>query len=185
MRGPPAVAGDEAPPARSSGALKVLVIVLALMVFALARQVGVPAIVVYLNKVDQVDDPELLDLVAAMRVETEAVAETQPAMEEDLGAAIGLDSLGRLELLAEVEDRFDLFFLHVKQTDKAGEDGDLVLLDELQHVRRGELGNEGDGGPSFKRNQGEGAESGGKGYRGGSAQDVTGLHLVDVFVYDF
>jgi elongation factor Tu len=29
----------------------------------LARQVGVPAIVVYLNKVDQVDDPELLQLV--------------------------------------------------------------------------------------------------------------------------
>ena len=29
----------------------------------LARQVGVPAIVVYLNKVDMVDDPELVDLV--------------------------------------------------------------------------------------------------------------------------
>jgi elongation factor Tu len=29
----------------------------------LARQVGVPAIVVYLNKCDQVDDPELLELV--------------------------------------------------------------------------------------------------------------------------
>jgi len=29
----------------------------------LARQVGVPAIVVFLNKTDQVDDPELLDLV--------------------------------------------------------------------------------------------------------------------------
>ena len=29
----------------------------------LARQVGVPAMVVYLNKVDMVDDPELLDLV--------------------------------------------------------------------------------------------------------------------------
>ena len=29
----------------------------------LARQVGVPSIVVYLNKVDMVDDPELLDLV--------------------------------------------------------------------------------------------------------------------------
>src|SRR6266513_1555414 len=29
----------------------------------LARQVGVPAVVVYLNKVDLVDDPELLDLV--------------------------------------------------------------------------------------------------------------------------
>jgi elongation factor Tu len=29
----------------------------------LARQVGVPAIVIYMNKVDAVDDPELLDLV--------------------------------------------------------------------------------------------------------------------------
>ncbi|HXQ64925.1 MAG TPA: GTP-binding protein, partial [Alphaproteobacteria bacterium] len=29
----------------------------------LARQVGVPAIVVYLNKVDMVDDPELIELV--------------------------------------------------------------------------------------------------------------------------
>ena len=29
----------------------------------LARQVGVPYIVVFLNKVDMVDDPELLDLV--------------------------------------------------------------------------------------------------------------------------
>jgi elongation factor Tu len=29
----------------------------------LARQVGVPAIVVYMNKVDQVDDPELIELV--------------------------------------------------------------------------------------------------------------------------
>jgi len=29
----------------------------------LARQVGVPALVVYMNKVDMVDDPELLDLV--------------------------------------------------------------------------------------------------------------------------
>ena len=31
----------------------------------LARQVGVPAVVVFLNKVDQVDDPELVDLVEA------------------------------------------------------------------------------------------------------------------------
>ena len=29
----------------------------------LARQVGVPAIVVFLNKSDQVDDPELIELV--------------------------------------------------------------------------------------------------------------------------
>jgi elongation factor Tu len=31
----------------------------------LARQIGVPAIIVFLNKVDQVDDPELVDLVEA------------------------------------------------------------------------------------------------------------------------
>jgi len=31
----------------------------------LARQVGVPAIIVFLNKTDQVDDPELIDLVEA------------------------------------------------------------------------------------------------------------------------
>ncbi len=31
----------------------------------LARQVGVPAVIVFLNKVDQVDDPELIDLVEA------------------------------------------------------------------------------------------------------------------------
>src|SRR3989338_7038355 len=31
----------------------------------LARQVGVPAIIVFLNKVDMVDDPEMLDLVEA------------------------------------------------------------------------------------------------------------------------
>ena len=31
----------------------------------LARQVGVPSIIVFLNKVDQVDDPELIDLVEA------------------------------------------------------------------------------------------------------------------------
>lgn len=31
----------------------------------LARQVGVPAIVVFLNKIDMVDDPELIDLVEA------------------------------------------------------------------------------------------------------------------------
>ena len=34
----------------------------------LARQVGVPSIVVFLNKVDMVDDPELLDLVTHGRV---------------------------------------------------------------------------------------------------------------------
>lgn len=30
--------------------------------------------------------------------------------DEDLHEAVGLDSLGRLELLAEIEDEFDFFF---------------------------------------------------------------------------
>ena len=34
-----------------------------MMHILLSRQVGVPALVVYLNKVDQVDDEELLELV--------------------------------------------------------------------------------------------------------------------------
>jgi len=42
------------------------------------------------------------------------------------------------EILTTVEeqwDRFDLFFLHVKQTDKAGEDGDLAKkIQVLEHV---------------------------------------------------
>lgn len=33
---------------------------------------------------------------------------SQIAVEQDLGEAIALDSLGRLELLSEVEDRLDL-----------------------------------------------------------------------------
>ena len=31
-------------------------------IFLLARQVGVPQLVVFMNKVDMVDDPELLEL---------------------------------------------------------------------------------------------------------------------------
>ena len=38
----------------------------------LARQVGVPAIVVFMNKADQVDDEELLDLVE-MNVSTASI----------------------------------------------------------------------------------------------------------------
>lgn len=36
---------------------------------------------------------------------------TDIAADADLGEALGLDSLGRLELLAEIEDLLDTFFL--------------------------------------------------------------------------
>ena len=45
----------------------------------LARQVGVPAIVVFLNKCDQVDDEELLELVEMEVRETAERATTSPA----------------------------------------------------------------------------------------------------------
>ena len=44
----------------------------------LARQVGVPAIVVFLNKCDQVDDPELLELVE-MEVREPCPSTSSPA----------------------------------------------------------------------------------------------------------
>lgn len=79
----------------------------------LARQVGVPAIVVYMNKVDQVDDPELLELVE-MEIrdllssygfpgdEIPIVKGSALAVLEDGDAKIGHDSI--VELMKAVDD---------------------------------------------------------------------------------
>jgi elongation factor Tu len=78
----------------------------------LARQVGVPALVVYLNKVDMVDDPELLELVE-MEVrellssyefpgdDIPIVKGSALAAVEGTNAAIGEDSI--LELMTQVD----------------------------------------------------------------------------------
>src|SRR5579871_4518438 len=78
----------------------------------LARQVGVPALVVYLNKVDMVDDPELLELVE-MEVrellsnyefpgdDIPIVKGSALAALEGGDAAIGEDSI--LELMTQVD----------------------------------------------------------------------------------
>jgi elongation factor Tu len=78
----------------------------------LARQVGVPALVVYLNKVDQVDDPELLELVE-MEVrellssyefpgdDIPIVKGSALAAVEDRDATIGEDSI--TELMTQVD----------------------------------------------------------------------------------
>ena len=78
----------------------------------LARQVGVPALVVYMNKVDQVDDPELLDLVE-MEIrdllssydfpgdEIPIVKGSALAVLENGDAKIGHDSI--VELMKEVD----------------------------------------------------------------------------------
>jgi elongation factor Tu len=73
----------------------------------LARQVGVPALVVYLNKVDQVDDPDLVEIVEMevrdLLTKYQFPGETTPvirgsalkAMEEDK-SEIGLGSIQKL-----------------------------------------------------------------------------------------
>ncbi len=48
----------------------------------------------------------LRDLVT--RISGKSASRTD--LESDLGEAVGLDSLGRLEVLAEIEDEFDFFF---------------------------------------------------------------------------
>ena len=80
----------------------------------LARQVGVPAIVVYLNKVDQVDDEELLELV---ELEVRELLSAYDFPGEDIpivkGSALSAledrdeDGIGKksvLELMAAVDD---------------------------------------------------------------------------------
>ena len=79
----------------------------------LARQVGVPALVVFLNKVDQVDDPELLELVE-MEIrellsdyefpgdDIPIVAGSALAAMEGRDALIGSEKI--LELMSAVDD---------------------------------------------------------------------------------
>jgi elongation factor Tu len=80
----------------------------------LARQVGVPAIVVYMNKVDMVDDKELLDLVEMeireLLTKYEFPGDTTPIVKgsalaalEDRDPEIGVKSL---EALMEAVDSF-------------------------------------------------------------------------------
>src|SRR5947209_3297453 len=78
----------------------------------LARQVGVPAIVVFLNKVDMVDDPELLDLVelevGELLSKYDFPGETIPVVRgsalmalEDKSKELGHDAI--LKLMSEVD----------------------------------------------------------------------------------
>ena len=93
----------------------------------LARQVGVPAIVVFMNKVDQVDDPELLELVE-MEIrellssydfpgdDIPIVQGTALGALEDADAATGKDSINALmaavdEYIPQPERALDKSFL--------------------------------------------------------------------------
>src|SRR5438874_520800 len=77
----------------------------------LARQVGVPSIVVALNKVDMVDDPELLDLVELevreLLTEYEFPGDDTPVIRVSALKALDGDEAAKaqvLELMAAVDD---------------------------------------------------------------------------------
>ena len=81
----------------------------------LARQVGVPKIVVFLNKVDQVDDEELLDLVELevrdLLTEYEFPGDEVPVVRGSALKALEGDAEGAgqvMELMAAVDEYIDL-----------------------------------------------------------------------------
>ena len=69
----------------------------------LARQVGVPALVVFLNKVDMVDDPELLDLVEMevrdLLTQYEFPGDTIPIVKGSALKALNGDAEGEKQIL--------------------------------------------------------------------------------------
>ena len=99
----------------------------------LARQVGVPALVVYMNKVDMVDDPELLDLV---ELEVRELLSSYQFPGDDIpiirGSALyALEDkdpkLGResiLELMAAVDE-------HIPQPDRAKDQPFLMPIEDV------------------------------------------------------
>ena len=73
----------------------------------LARQVGVPALVVFMNKVDMVDDPELLDLVEMevrdLLTQYEYPGDTIPIVKGSALKGLNGDPEGEKQILALVE----------------------------------------------------------------------------------
>ena len=88
----------------------------------LARQVGVPAIVVYLNKVDLVDDPELLELVE-MEVRDllnkyEFPGNTTPVVRGSSKAALAGEAEGEKSIQKLMEAIDDFIPLPTREVDK-------------------------------------------------------------------
>ena len=73
----------------------------------LARQVGVPALVVFMNKVDMVDDPELLDLVEMevrdLLTQYEYPGDTIPIVKGSAMKALAGDAEAEKQILALIE----------------------------------------------------------------------------------
>src|ERR1700693_5539376 len=88
----------------------------------LARQVGVPAMVVFLNKVDMVDDPELLDLVEMevrdLLSKYQFPGDTTPIIRGSAKAALEAKPEGE-KAIQELMDAIDAFIpLPTREVDK-------------------------------------------------------------------
>ncbi len=89
----------------------------------LARQVGVPYIVVYLNKVDMVDDPELLELVEMevrdLLTEYEFPGEDTPIVKgsalKALGCGCGKDECANCKSIFELMEAVDTYIPEPKR----------------------------------------------------------------------
>ncbi len=99
----------------------------------LARQVGVPALVVYMNKVDQVDDKELIDLVEMeireLLTSYEFPGDTTPIIKGSALAAVEGrdDEIGKnsiLELMKAVDD-------HIPQPDRPKDKPFLMPVEDV------------------------------------------------------
>jgi elongation factor Tu len=88
----------------------------------LARQVGVPAIVVFLNKVDLVDDPELLDLVEMevrdLLTKYEFPGEKTPVVRGSSKKALNGEPDGEKSIQALMEAIDDFIPLPTREVDK-------------------------------------------------------------------
>src|SRR2546423_4951449 len=88
----------------------------------LARQVGVPAIVVYLNKVDLVDDPELLDLVEMeirdLLTKYQFPGEKTPVIRGSAKKAMADDPEGQKSMQALLEAVDEFIPLPTREVDK-------------------------------------------------------------------
>jgi elongation factor Tu len=88
----------------------------------LARQVGVPAIVVYLNKVDLVDDPELLELVEMeirdLLTKYEFPGDKTPVVRGSSKAALAGEPEGEKSIQALMEAIDDFIPLPMREVDK-------------------------------------------------------------------
>ncbi len=114
----------------------------------LARQVNVPAIVVFLNKVDQVDDPELLDLVE-MEVrelldkydfpgdDTPIIRGSALRMQEALNSETALDA----DIFKPINELMDAVDSFIPQPERAIDKAFLMPVEDVFSIKgRGTVG---------------------------------------------